>query len=126
MLVLITAWRWHLCLTKTISRKGSYITKTGFRKEYKDITNTYTHVSILHLYFLIGVVYNIFHLGNLNIYIALLINGITSIALTWCLFREKSLLYFMILNLPVFAEILSLISYLLIYSSSWVFNSHVI
>jgi len=99
MMLLFAAWNWHSCLTRSTSR---------------NLIDSYKYILLSHVLFLIGIIPNIFHLGSFNPYMALVINGGTCIALTWCLYRSQSLLYFMILNIPVFAELLYLVGYLIL------------
>lgn len=64
-----------------------------------------------HMFFALGVIFNISHLGNMDPEKAFMINSIALLGLSLSVIVRKPLTYFLILNFPVYLEVMRLISY---------------
>lgn len=97
-----------------------YFEQQKIKVNDQSINNRYTikHEKILrrsalfwHSFFSLGVIFNISHLGNLDPEKALIINSIALLGLSLSVIVRKPLIYFLILNFPIYLEFTRLISY---------------
>lgn len=104
LLLLYNAWRWSSGPQKKWPdgrRSGSLMESEGNR----------LRVIGCHVLFALGVIPNIFHLGNKHWLVVFLVNFGALAGLLWTLAQSEAQAYFMILNVPVLFEALKLFSF---------------
>lgn len=66
-----------------------------------------------HFFFALGVLFNISHLGNLSPDKAFMVNTAALLGLSLSVLLKKPLMYFLLLNFPVYLEVVKLVSYII-------------
>lgn len=105
-------WLIYHIITSFMLSSESRLWHLSHIKRSKNINEKFLVMKIFHLLFVIGVVVNIFNLGNASGWPAFAINSIALATLTTALYLSKSFIYFLILHTPVYLELVKLVFYI--------------
>jgi hypothetical protein len=103
LLLLCASRYWYICTNKM-----------RIIATYDDtIMDSYVYIILSHILFTIGIIPNLSNLGCNSGYLAFIINTTILTGLTWALYKSRPLVYFILLNIPIFSEIISLLLFLI-------------